>query len=127
MRGLFENSCVYVAVCGDLVKVGTSCSMKLRTRSLRSHHGKRFEIVKSWPHDDGYAIEMMVLRSLAFMGYDRIHKEVYRAPVLTAKREIGRAIKCYAERQFDRSSNPEEIRRWWGSSRFPCRTWYTPI
>lgn len=118
IRGIWPNSHVYIAACGDAVKIGATYNVENRGVALRRHHGRRFEIVQAWPHADPYAIEAMVLNSLSWMGFERPSKEVFIVSPLTVKREIGRAMRCYEVKNMDHHWTAKEVREAWRWTRY---------
>lgn len=113
---------VYVAVGDGAVKIGTSRNLERRTRSLRNHDGRRFEIAKLWPHPDGYKIEMLTLHSLARLGFERLGREVFVVSPLTAKREVTAAIRFFDDLKAHccgYEHTPKELGALWVRERFP--------
>lgn len=113
MRVIVDGSQVYLACAEDVVKVGVSYNLVERSKVLRYFGGRRFEIVSAWPHRDPYAIEMMVIHSLEGMGFDRIGRECFRVSLLTAKREVGRAMRCYESHDMTNETSAKKIGDAW--------------
>jgi 1-deoxy-D-xylulose 5-phosphate reductoisomerase len=102
---------VYVAQAGDLMKIGATGSLGLRTLAVHNYGGRRFEIVDKWPHSDPFAIELMVITSLASGGVRAVHRrEAYAVTQKAMRDEVVRAIDAYNRYQLSRETTAAELK-----------------
>ena len=108
---------VYVAVseCGR-AKIGATSNIDRRRGALRDFGGRRFRVQTVWPHDDPFAIEMMVCHALRLRGVESLGKEEFAISGRWMSRSVNKAIRTYARLAMSRRTRMTDVKAgayWW--------------